>query len=82
MIGMMNMGGDADFYAAARQSSLYKDRNSRRSTIEYTTGGRKMLNGKPQTEESPDEMWEQLLLRAITAKVKDSLIGEKIQGNE
>ncbi|KAK6024390.1 hypothetical protein OSTOST_09798 [Ostertagia ostertagi] len=66
----MNCGSDSsvEFYASNRQSSLYERKVSKDSRT-YTPEGRVLINGMPETQESPDDMWRSLICKAITTRV-------------
>ncbi|KJH51985.1 hypothetical protein DICVIV_01796 [Dictyocaulus viviparus] len=68
MIGIMNAGCDdssVEFYASARQSSLYARKPSKDSRT-YTNEGRVLINGVPEVQDTPDELWRSLISRAVT----------------
>ncbi|VDM53777.1 unnamed protein product [Angiostrongylus costaricensis] len=70
MLGMMNVGSDAqvEFYASARQSSLYARKPSKDSRT-YTNEGRVLINGVPEVQDSPDELWRSLICKAVSGEV-------------
>ncbi|KAK5967140.1 hypothetical protein GCK32_008037, partial [Trichostrongylus colubriformis] len=80
MIGIMNCGHDTsvEFYASNRQSSLYQRKTSKDSRT-YTPEGRVLINGVPETQECPDEMWRSLICKAITTRVMEDAKNEELQ---
>ncbi|WKX98075.1 hypothetical protein Q1695_013623 [Nippostrongylus brasiliensis] len=73
MIGIMNVGSDTsvEFYASARQSSLYARKPSKDSRT-YTADGRVLINGVPETRDTPEDLWRSLIVKAVTSRaVKD-----------
>uniref|UniRef100_A0AC34FSD5 Uncharacterized protein n=1 Tax=Panagrolaimus sp. ES5 TaxID=591445 RepID=A0AC34FSD5_9BILA len=85
MIGMMNGGGDApvDFYSTPKlakgEERLYEPQT--REVISYLKDGRLMLDGQLVVTESPEELWQDLIMRVVWYMLcKDHLDvkGEKI----
>uniref|UniRef100_A0A0M3HPQ2 FYR C-terminal domain-containing protein n=1 Tax=Ascaris lumbricoides TaxID=6252 RepID=A0A0M3HPQ2_ASCLU len=78
MIGMLNCGSEntADFYASPRESSLYqKGRVRTRSTVGYSSDGRKFVDGQPLDKCTPSEMWHEVLKKAsVTSVIERSLL--------
>jgi hypothetical protein len=74
MIGIMNSGTDvpSDFFAAIRNTSLYKRKKSR-GKISYSTDGHMMIDGK-LVEKSSDEMWKNVVANAVAAKLKERFV--------
>ncbi|EYC09996.1 hypothetical protein Y032_0058g2930 [Ancylostoma ceylanicum] len=70
MIGIMNVGSDSsvEFYASARTSSLYQRKPSKDSRT-YTADGRVLINGVPEVQDSPDDLWRNLIYKAVTTRV-------------
>ncbi|CAJ0604661.1 unnamed protein product [Cylicocyclus nassatus] len=70
MIGIMNCGSDAsvEFYASNRASSLYQ-RKASKDERTYTADGRVLINGVPETQDTPAELWRSLIYKAATARV-------------
>ncbi|KAI6183670.1 hypothetical protein M3Y97_00513900 [Aphelenchoides bicaudatus] len=77
MIGMMNNTGNGtdmpEFYASPKRSSLYQQHKVRRETLSYTNDGRVLLDGTLKFQQSPDEMWQDLLLRMVCNTVRRDL---------
>lgn len=70
MIGIMNVGSDSsvEFYASARQSSLYARKPSKDSRT-YTPEGRVLINGIPEVQDTPEDLWRSLIFKAVTTRV-------------
>ncbi|ETN77025.1 hypothetical protein NECAME_11346 [Necator americanus] len=78
MIGIMNVGSDSsvEFYASARASSLYERKPSKDSRT-YTTDGRVLINGVPEVQDTPDDLWRNLIYKAVASRVvKEAEINE------
>ncbi|KAI1700853.1 hypothetical protein DdX_16474 [Ditylenchus destructor] len=87
MIGMMNGGNTADvpveFYAAPKSMkrgagipSVYtKPKVSQQ--VSYTKDGRVLINGKVVYAESPEDMWQQLMLRMMCHSVGEKYLPKK-----
>uniref|UniRef100_A0A8R1EAX8 Uncharacterized protein n=1 Tax=Caenorhabditis japonica TaxID=281687 RepID=A0A8R1EAX8_CAEJA len=77
MIGMMNSGAESsvEFYAAARQSSLYEPRKKSNQSRTYTPEGRILINGQPLSPRlDPDDMWKNVIIKAAAQKmIKENL---------
>ncbi|CAB3403856.1 unnamed protein product [Caenorhabditis bovis] len=71
MIGMMNSGAETsvEFYAAARQSSLYDNRKLSRDFRTYTPEGRVLINGEPLSPHGAEEMWSKLIIKSAAQKI-------------
>ncbi|KHJ96469.1 hypothetical protein OESDEN_03567 [Oesophagostomum dentatum] len=69
MIGIMNCGSDAgvEFYASARTSSLYQRKPSKDERT-YTADGRVLINGVPEVQGTPDDLWRNLIYKAVTTR--------------
>uniref|UniRef100_A0A914ZDA1 Uncharacterized protein n=1 Tax=Panagrolaimus superbus TaxID=310955 RepID=A0A914ZDA1_9BILA len=69
MIGMMNGGGDApvDFYSTPKlakgEERLYEPQT--REVISYLKDGRIMLDGQLVVTETPEELWQDLIMRVV-----------------
>ncbi|CAI2340934.1 unnamed protein product [Caenorhabditis sp. 36 PRJEB53466] len=72
MIGMMNSGAESsvEFYAAARQSSLYEPRKRSNQSRTYTPEGRILVNGAPLSPTlDADDMWKSVIIKAAAQKM-------------
>ncbi|EGT59596.1 hypothetical protein CAEBREN_21783 [Caenorhabditis brenneri] len=76
MIGMMNSGAESsvEFYAAARQSSLYEPRKKSNQSRTYTPEGRVLVNGAPLSPIlNADELWKNMIIKTAAQKmIKDN----------
>jgi hypothetical protein len=72
----MNAGNSADvpveFYSSPKRSSMYQQR-MRRETLSYTEDGRILLDGNLKFQQTPEELWQDLLLRMVCNSVRKSL---------
>lgn len=72
MIGMMNSGAESsvEFYAAARQSSLYEPRKKSNQSRTYTPEGRVLVNGAPLSPIlNADDLWKNMIIKAAAQKM-------------
>ncbi|EFO85818.1 hypothetical protein CRE_01995 [Caenorhabditis remanei] len=72
MIGMMNSGAESsvEFYAAARQSSLYEPRKKSNQSRTYTPEGRVLVNGAPLSPTlDADDLWKNMIIKAAAQKM-------------
>uniref|UniRef100_A0A7E4UP85 DDE_Tnp_1_7 domain-containing protein n=1 Tax=Panagrellus redivivus TaxID=6233 RepID=A0A7E4UP85_PANRE len=68
MIGMMNGGGDApvDFYSTRvvkGEKRMYVPQQ--KEVVSYTPDGRMMLDGQLVVTETPEELWQDLIMRVV-----------------
>ncbi|KAI3415346.1 hypothetical protein GPALN_004958 [Globodera pallida] len=92
MIGMMNnsgMDGPVEFYAGRRDLLLPSSHmdgelqphplvfESTQKKLSYTEFGRRLVDGKPEVSESPQEMWQKAMLRATCTRAVREMLGEK-----
>ncbi|CAJ0959787.1 unnamed protein product, partial [Mesorhabditis belari] len=70
MIGIMNCGDDSvEFYASARQSSLYRHPPIKQKRT-YTADGRVFIDGIPLTTEPPAEQkWHDLISKIMAMRL-------------
>ncbi|CAP21976.2 Protein CBG00664 [Caenorhabditis briggsae] len=72
MIGMMNSGAESsvEFYAAARQSSLYDARKRSNPLRTYTPEGRVLVNGAPLSPTlDANDLWKNMIIKTAAQKM-------------
>ncbi|KAL3106505.1 hypothetical protein niasHT_011887 [Heterodera trifolii] len=45
--------------------------------LSYTGSGRRLVDGKPEVNETPEEMWRKAMLRATCTRAVKEMLGEK-----
>uniref|UniRef100_A0A1I7UDH5 Uncharacterized protein n=1 Tax=Caenorhabditis tropicalis TaxID=1561998 RepID=A0A1I7UDH5_9PELO len=83
MIGMMNSGAESsvEFYAAARQSSLYEPRKRSNQSRTYTPEGRVLVNGAPLSPVlAADDLWKNMIIKAAAQKMVKDTVEKKESG--
>lgn len=69
---MMNSGAESsvEFYAAARQSSLYEPRKKSSQSRTYTPEGRVLVNGAPLSPTlDPQDLWKNMIIKTAAQKM-------------
>lgn len=76
MIGMMNGGNVGDvpveFYSSPERSSLYK-KPCRRTPLTHGEDSRISMDGNLKFHQTPNELWQELLMRMVCNSVRRNL---------